>query len=246
MNPTQQAAPPAPSEETTAQQAPTVGLLEAAIEQTNITQEERIFEFDTRRSKVLAQSGFFSDASQHAQSMAKMMICRALGVDPVLNQKEVVIVKGKVSFSAELCDHLMKLAGYTWKMIVHTDKECSIAPYFKGERITQEDGKPVVISFTYADATKAGLTDKQGAAKDQPSMYDKYGRNMLISRCKTNMQRWYAPEATKGMTVYSIDEMEEIGESDAANAAVMAEGMAAPQIRRKSEVQKEPAHAVQS
>lgn len=245
MNPTQ-AAPP-PPEETVTPQAPTHGLLEAAIAQTTINEEERIFEFDTRRSKVLAQSGFFSDASQHAQSMAKMMICRALGVDPVLNQKEVIIVKGKVSFSAELCDHLMKLCGYTWKMIVHTDKECSIAPYFKGERITQEDGKPIVISFTFGDATKAGLTDKQGSGKDQPSMYDKYGRNMLISRCKTNMQRWYAPEATKGMTVYSVDELEEISAGDVADAQVMAEGLAAPQIRRKSEQVKEvPADAVQS
>lgn len=223
-------------EQQTADQAPST-LLERVIDETDLGLEERRFELDQRYATVMAKSGFFADAAQQAQSLTKMMICRALGVDPVLNQKEVTIVKGRVSFSAELCDFLMKRGGYTWKMVQHDAKACAIAPYFQGQRITQEDGKPVIISFTYEDAKTAGLTEPMGDKK-LPSMYDKYGRNLLISRCKTNFQRWYAPEVTKGMTVYSDDELEEVTVNDETDAAVMAEGLAAPnkpQLKRLSE-----------
>lgn len=226
MNPTPQTEPVVSAEAEQPQvqhQEQPANLLDQIVD---TTEEERRFAMDQRYATVLSKSGYFADSAQMAQALTKMMIAREMGVSPILNQKEIIIVKGRVSFSAELIDFLMKRAGYTWKLIELTTKAASIAPYFRGERITKEDGTPVVVSFTYEDAKTAGLTDPVGDKK-QPSMYDKYGRNMLLSRCKTNMQRWFAPEVTKGMTVYSPDEIEEITAEDEAVARGYADGMEA-------------------
>jgi hypothetical protein len=108
---------------------------------------------------------------------------------------------------------LLKRAGYSWKFIKHDGTECTAAFYYGGQPMLDEAGKRTTVTWTYDDAKKALLTGTVGESK-APSMYDKYGADMLYNRMIVRFQRRFAPEVTAGMVVYTPDELEEIENRD--------------------------------
>jgi hypothetical protein len=142
--------------------------------------------------KVMAASGFFTDAHQAGQAVVKILAGRELGFGPVASMTGVYIVKGKVSLSANLMAAAIKRSGrYDYRVDLLTEKGCTLSFY--------ESGKPVgVSSFTLEDAAKAGI--------DTNATWAKFPRNMLFARAMSNGARWYTPDIFGG-PVYTPEEL---------------------------------------
>lgn len=142
--------------------------------------------------KVMAASGFFSDAHQAGQAVVKILAGRELGFGPVASMTGIYIVKGKVSLSANLMAAAIKRSGrYDYRVDLLTEKGCTLSFY--------EGGKPVgVSSFTLEDAAKAGI--------DTNATWAKFPRNMLFARAMSNGARWYTPDIFGG-PVYTPEEL---------------------------------------
>ena len=143
--------------------------------------------------KVLAQSGYFSDAKQAAQAAVKVMAGSEVGLGPIASMTNIHIVQGKVTIGANMIAALIRRhPDYDYEVTEHTDQVCSIRFLYKG--------KPAGTStFTMDDAAKAGLT-KNPTWKAHP-------RNMLFARAISNGAKWYAPDVSAGAPIYTPDEL---------------------------------------
>lgn len=143
--------------------------------------------------KVLAQSGYFSDAKQAAQAAVKVMAGSEVGLGPIASMTNIHIVQGKVTIGANMIAALIRRhPDYDYEVTEHTDQVCSIRFLYKG--------KPAGTStFTMEDAAKAGLT-KNPTWKAHP-------RNMLFARAISNGAKWYAPDVSAGAPIYTPDEL---------------------------------------
>jgi hypothetical protein len=188
-------------------------LLACVMDET-LSREMNELQYTRAVSEYMAASGYFADTPKVSQAAVKIMLGRDLGVSASVAMMSIHIGKsGRPSFKGELIGALLKRAGYSWKFIKHDRIECTAVPYYKNEPILDEAGKRSVVSFTYDDAKTALLTDPVGEAK-HPSMYTKYGPDMLFNRMIVRLQRRFAPEVTAGIVVYTPDELEEIEERD--------------------------------
>lgn len=187
-------------------------LLDLAVDAT-LSREMNELRYTAEVSKYMAGCGFFGDTTI-SQSAVKVMLGKELGISPVVSMMSISIGKsGRPSMSGALHAALLNRAGYTWKFVAHTAKECTIVPYYGDKPILDEAGKRCLISFTYDDAKAALLTNPVGDSKT-PSMYDKYGMDMLFNRVIVRFERRFAPGVTKGLVVYTPDELEEIEDRD--------------------------------
>jgi hypothetical protein len=143
--------------------------------------------------KVLAQSGYFSDAKQAAQAAVKVMAGSEVGLGPIASMTNIHIVQGKVTIGANMIAALIRRhPDYDYEVTEHTDKVCSVKFFYKG--------KPAGTStFTIEDAATAGLT-KNPTWKAHP-------RNMLFARAISNGAKWYAPDVSAGAPIYTPDEL---------------------------------------
>jgi hypothetical protein len=143
--------------------------------------------------KVLAQSGYFSDAKQAAQAAVKVMAGEEVGLGPIASMTNIHIVQGKVTIGANMIAALIRRhPDYDYEVTEHTDKVCSIKFIYKG--------KPAGVStFSMEDAATAGLT-KNPTWKAHP-------RNMLFARAISNGAKWYAPDVSAGAPIYTPDEL---------------------------------------
>jgi len=143
--------------------------------------------------KVLAQSGYFSDAKQAAQAAVKVMAGSEVGLGPIASMTNIHIVQGKVTIGANMIAALIRRhPDYDYEVTEHTDQVCSVRFLYKG--------KPAGTStFTMDDAAKAGLT-KNPTWKAHP-------RNMLFARAISNGAKWYAPDVSAGAPIYTPDEL---------------------------------------
>ena len=143
--------------------------------------------------KVLAQSGYFSDAKQAAQAAVKVMAGSEVGLGPIASMTNIHIVQGKVTIGANMIAALIRRhPDYDYEVTEHTDQVCSVRFLYKG--------KPAGTStFTMDDAAKAGLT-KNPTWKAHP-------RNMLFARAISNGAKWYAPDVSAGAPLYTPDEL---------------------------------------
>ena len=141
--------------------------------------------------KVLASSGYFTDARQAGQAVVKILAGQELGFGPVASMTGIYIVKGKVSLSANLLAAAIKRTGrYTYKVKALTETECSIE--------FSENGTALGVStFTMKDAKTAGLAGDN---------WRKYPRNMLFARAMSNGAKWYCPDVFGG-PLYTPDEL---------------------------------------
>lgn len=209
-------------------------LLEASVEETirrtqqALMSEEVKFKHQQRIASLFAQSGYFEDLKggdprqNIARAVVKIQLGEALGLSPMESMQSVYMVNGRPTVDAQVRAARMKRCGYSWDILRHDTKGCTLAPRFKGEQIMRQkhvagvpqfdkDGSPVMepvtVSFTEEDAKSADLLGKRG------EMYKKYPMNMYFSRALTNMQRWYAPEVLNGSNLLSPDEAIEVVDS---------------------------------
>lgn len=156
-------------------------------------------------SGLLAGSGFFADARQPGQAVAKVLAGRELGFGPVASMSGVYIVKGRPTFSANLMAAAVQNSGrFRFRVRKHTNECCEIE--FQ-ERCEQPDGRwawePVGVStFDHKDAQAGGLPS-------QNDNYRKFPRNMLYARAMSNGCKWYCPSVFAGHTPYTPDELDD-------------------------------------
>jgi len=141
--------------------------------------------------KVLAQSGYFTDAREAGQAVVKILAGQELGFGPIASMTGIYIVKGRVTLSANLMAAAIKRSGrYTYDVKEHTDDICTLQ-FSEGKKILGDS------TFTKKDATKAKLGG---------DAWNKYPRNMLFARALSNGAKWYTPDIFGG-PIYTPDEL---------------------------------------
>jgi len=143
--------------------------------------------------KVLAQSGYFTDAKDANQAIVKVLAGREMGFGPIASMTGIYIVKGKPSMGANLIAAAIKRSGrYDYRVKELTDEVCRIEFF---EVIGGKRESIGVSEFTKAQAQKAGTQNM-----------DKFPRNMLFARCMSNGAKWYCADVFGG-PVYTPEEL---------------------------------------
>lgn len=144
---------------------------------------------------LFAKSGMFQDVKSEAQAVVKILAGAELGLSPFAAMAELHVIQGKVTLSAGLLAKKVKASGkYDFRVQELTDKVCSIKFF---ERSTTGSSEIGTSTFTIEDAKKA-----------QVKNLDKFGRNMLYARAMSNGVRWFCPDATEDISVYTEGEIE--------------------------------------
>jgi hypothetical protein len=133
-----------------------------------------------RVSKLLADSGYFTDARDAAQCGVKVLAGLEMGIGAFSSMAGIHVIKGKPSIGAGLMAAAVKRSGkYNYRVTKHTASECVIEFYERGEHCGTS-------SFTLDDAKAAGLVNNDN--------WKKSPRNMLFARALSNGVRWYCPD----------------------------------------------------
>lgn len=137
--------------------------------------------------KNLFDSGCFPDVKGGAQAVVKILAGREYGVPPIEAMRSFHIMHdGKIEPAADLLARAVKGHPiYDYRVLVHTDEECSI-------RFTERDEILGTSTFTLADAKQAGLLERSPSGK--PGAWEKYPPNMLFNRAMTNGVAWLCPD----------------------------------------------------
>lgn len=147
----------------------------------------------SRISKMLASSGYFTDAKDAAQCGVKVLAGAEMGFGAFSSMTGIHLIKGKPSVGAGLMASAVKRhPKYNYRVLEHTEQACRIAFYEKWDGKYESVGES---SFTLADAKKAGTQN-----------LDKYARNMLFARAMSNGVKWYCPDVFD-TPVYTPEEM---------------------------------------
>lgn len=142
-------------------------------------------------SDVFVKSGFFSDLKSQAQAVVKIMAGQELGLEPFSAMAELHVIQGKITMSAGLLAKKVKQSGkYDYRVREQSDKSCVIEFFQNGQSIGESQ-------FTLEDAKKA-----------QVKNLDKFPRNMLFARAMSNGVRWYCPDVTGSVGVYTEGELD--------------------------------------
>lgn len=150
-----------------------------------------------RIGNILAASGYFTDAREMAQAAVKVMAGKELGIPPVAAMMGINIIKGKVALGGNLIASRVRAHGYEYRHKQFDSKGCVLTFWSK---VNAQGTRELLgeSSFTEEDAKAAGVfTD----------MYKKYPRNMYFNRAISNGAKWYCPEVTCGMPVYTPEEL---------------------------------------
>lgn len=152
-------------------------------------------ELTTRTSEVAAQfqaSGLFPDLRSEAQAYVKILAGQELGIGPMAAVAGLNVIKGRVTFSANLLASLVKgHPTYDYRVTEHTAGACRIVFLQNGEEIG-------VSEFTTDDRARAGLGGQN---------WQKYPRAMMFARALTQGVRWYCPDVTSGTPAYVPEEI---------------------------------------
>ena len=147
----------------------------------------------SRVSKMIALSGFFSDAKDAAQCGVKVLAGIEMGFGAFASMTGINIIKGKPSIGANLMAAAVKRhPNYNYRVLEHTPEVCRIAFYERWDGKLEQVG---VSEFTLADARKAGTQN-----------LDKFARNMLFARAMSNGVKWYCPDVFDA-PVYTPEEL---------------------------------------
>lgn len=143
--------------------------------------------------QVFVQSKFFTDTTQAAQAIVKVMAGRELGFQPIASMTGVYIVKGKITLSANLMAAAIKRSvKYNYRIKELTSQAAELEFF--------EDGVSVGPSrYTMIEAKSAGLADSP--------TWQKYPRNMLFARAMSNGAKWYCPDIFGGGPIYTPEEL---------------------------------------
>ena len=147
-----------------------------------------------RIGKMMAMSGYFTDARDAAQASVKIMAGMEMGFGAFASMTGIYIISGKPSVGANLMASAVKSnPKYDYRVRKMEDTECVI------EFFEVVDGKRESIGtskFTAAEAKKANVKNM-----------DKFPRNMLFARAMSNGIRWFCPDVFSGNPTYTPEEL---------------------------------------
>jgi hypothetical protein len=149
----------------------------------------------------LYRAGVFGQEVTSAdKAFAVLLKGHELGFSPMASAGSIAIIKGKVSLSADATIALCKRspACLFLRLLASTEE---VATY---ETQRHGDPSPTVLSYTIAQASKAGLTGSQTWRAHAPAM--------LRARCGAAIARAVYPDLVAG--IYDPDEMAEIVRHD--------------------------------
>lgn len=145
------------------------------------------------QAKYIAESGLVAGAEKPQQAIVVMLLGLDLGLSPTASLRGIDIIKGKPAIKPQLMAALIVRAGHPRVRVVErSDKQCVL------EFRHRDDDQVVTVSYTWAEAQKAGL-----AGKDN---YLKNAADMLYNRCLGRGARQEYPEIF--FTVYTADELD--------------------------------------
>lgn len=155
-----------------------------------------IFKEPMAMGEIFSKSGMFPDIKSATQAVVKIMAGKELGMTPFQSMASIYIVNGRLSLTSQAMSSLIKKTKkYDYKVIKLDDTECSIDFYSNDDKLGNS-------TFTFKDAAKAGLVNKE--------VWKSYPKNMLFARALSNGARFYTPDAIAGY--YSKEEVEDLGE----------------------------------
>lgn len=147
-----------------------------------------------RVGKMMAVSGYFTDARDAAQASVKVLAGQEMGFGAFASMTGIYIIQGKPSVGANLMASAVKAnPKYDYRIKEISEEKCSIE-YFE-----MVDGKKESIgvsTFTIQEARKAGVKN-----------LEKFARNMLFARAMSNGIRWYCPDVFAGNVTYTPEEL---------------------------------------
>jgi hypothetical protein len=166
-------------------------------------------DYKQRLARMFASANCFADVDKDekgeyypesisiARAMIKIELGESMGFTAAEAMSGIDIIKGRPAIGAHLRATRMRKAGFSWPQLTCNDAGCWMPLEFKGEPMMQQpvdsNGKPidgpqvqVVVSYTKADAEKAGLINKDNYKKNPSDMY--------FARCVTRGKRRYGPE----------------------------------------------------
>jgi len=154
-----------------------------------------IVEFGTIRelSKIFYDAGIFEDVKSEAQAIVKIIAGREMGLSPMESMNGLYIVKGRVEPMASVVSSLIKKdEHYDYRVVSLNDEGCTLM-------FTKDDKDLGESSFTFKDAAKAGLANKD--------VWKNFPRNMMFSRALANGKRWYCPHVCSGGVAEEVMEL---------------------------------------
>jgi hypothetical protein len=144
--------------------------------------------------EVFAKSGMFPDVKSQAQAVVKILAGKELGLLPFESMGSIYVVGGKLGLTAKCMAGLIKRSKkYDYVIKKLDEAECTID-------ITNSDGIVGTTTFTFKDAAKAGLVNKDN--------WKSYPRNMLYARALSNACRFFCPEVIGGY--YTVEELQDL------------------------------------
>lgn len=142
----------------------------------NVPNEHEIMVYHTM-AETAVSSKMYKGIGEKAGVMMIMLSARELGISPMqaLNGG-LNIINGKVEISARMMSALIRRSGHQIKIIENTDSICKL----RGTRI--DTGEVEEVSFTLADAQKAGLVKPGGG-------WTKFPKDMCFARALSRLAR---------------------------------------------------------
>jgi hypothetical protein len=152
---------------------------------------------ETQLGQIFVKSGFFADAQDESQAIVKILAGREVGLQPIEAMTSIHIIKGKITFGANMMAAAVKKSGrYDYRVTEHTSEKCVI-DFFQ---IT--DGKREKIgisSFSIDEAKVIGLTSN--------TTWKHYPKAMLFARALSAGVRYYCPDVFGCSPVYVPEEL---------------------------------------
>ena len=187
------------TQQVTPEQAPAQVVQKSVLDDIIANQAARA-QAEGAKSDQLTAKIYANDPSAYVIAMG-----RDLGLNAALALQNIHIIGGKPALGAGARAMFLAQAGYSWRPVVHTEKQCTLRFYFRGDGMTDVDGKPLDVTITMEDAERAGwVANSRGSGK--VGNYDKIPKNMLFARVISNFHRWYAPHVV-GAQVYDVGEV---------------------------------------
>lgn len=124
-------------------------------------------------------------------SQMKIAAGRAFGLDAFTSLNSFDVIQEQVAPKAVFRQARMHVVGYRVIVVEHTDEKCTLGAQFGPSAVVKSDGTPYTVTYTMADAKRAGLDSKDN--------YKKNPADMLWARAVTRLQKRVCPEAMLGM-----------------------------------------------
>lgn len=156
-------------------------------------EESREFTTIKEQSKVFYEAGIFKDIKSESQAIVKILAGKEMGLTPMQSMMGLFIVNDRICPMVQVVSGLVKRSvKYDYIVEKLEEQECILS--------FTKDGKEIgKSSFTFKDAAKAGLVNKDN--------WKNYPRNMLFARAMANGCRWFCPDVFSGHVAEEIQDI---------------------------------------